>query len=260
MGLYQVHFFLHLHVQMSIPDGVFSFAQYWKKVLKSSTEAREILTWLIALLAGVVGWVEQWAHAPAFLPWLSYLISAVLILWGIFWPPFKVHEEQRRAYEAARTKLMAEHACETIGFYRELEEVASSVKTKRKEVKNLLADYLLQIEARIKEINALASVAYIESLEDPEYHAICAPDELARRVRTMLDKKSLELIARIAECLAENIGEDQAKLFKSISGIALTPPDHTGELRAVYANRQRLYVDYLNHWAKNLIEVIKGLE
>jgi hypothetical protein len=141
-----------------------------------------------------------------------------------------------------------------------LEEVASPVKTKRKEVKNLLADYLLQIEARIKEINALTSVAYIESLEDPEYHTICTPDELARRVRTMLDKKSLELIARIAECLAENIGEDQAKLFKSISGIALTPPDQTGELRAVYANRQRLYVDYLSHWAKNLIEVIKGLE
>jgi hypothetical protein len=207
-----------------------------------------------------VGWVEQWANAPAFLPWLSYLISALLILWGVFWPPFKVHEQQRRAYEAAQAKLVAEHACETIGFYRELEEVASPVKIKRKEVKNLLADYLLQLEARIKEINALSSVAYIESLDDPDYKTVCTPDELAKRVKSMLDKASLELVARIAECLAENIGEDQAKLFKSISGIILTPPERGGELKGVYVNRQRLYVDYLQHWAKNLVEIIKGLE
>ncbi len=245
---------------MSIPERVYSFAQYWKKVLRSSTEAREMVTWLLALMAGLVGWVEQWAKVPAFLPWLSYLIAGALILWGILWPPYKVYEEQRRAHEAAEAKLREAHAYETIGFYRELEQMGSPVKAKHQQIKIALAHLLGQLDARISEIKGMSSMSYIASLQDPTEKRDPAPGQLAKTVNAMLDKASLELIARIALYLEENVAEEQAKSFKNLMGIVLTPVERSDDPQAIYTNRQRLYLDHLQHWSKNLAGIIQGLE
>jgi hypothetical protein len=236
-----------------------AFAAYWKRVAKSAVEPQELLNWLIALLAGLAGWLEHWATAPPWLSWAAYSVCGVMVFRGIFWPPFMVHEAQQRAHDDAQKKLAEAHANEIKNLERQLGEIHLPAMTREERLRNTLADFLLLLEARIKEVRKMSPVEYIDSLEDKSQRQGLSLDQLVERINSMLDTVSLEIVARIADFLEKNIGEGQGKLFRSISGIALSPPDRTDDLMAVYANRQKLYLDHLQHWAKNLVEIIKGL-
>ncbi len=245
---------------MSISDRLSAFAEYWKSVLKSATEPQELLNWLIALLAGVSGWLEHWAKAPAFLTWSAYLISGFLVLRGIFWPPFVVHERQQQALEALKKEAAEPAVSESKAPPSPIEEVRPPALTPQQRTKITLADYLLMLESRIKEVRNMSSIAYIESLDDLKEREGLTQAQLIERINSILDKVSLELIARIADYLEKNVGEEKGKLFRSTSGIVLTPPDRSDDMLAVYANRHKLYIDHLQHWAKNLVELVKGLD
>lgn len=245
---------------MSFADRLTACAGYWKRVLKCAVEPQELLNWLLALLAGLAGWLEYWAKAPAWISWLAWSVCGVLVLRGILWPPFLLHERQQRELEEAQKKFIETHTLEIIALQRQLEEFHLPPMTKPQRLRNILADFLLALETRIKEIRHMTPLAYIDSLEDSAGREGLTCNQLTERINSLLDKVSLEIVARIADFLEKNIGEDKGKLFRSTSGMTLTPPDRGEDVMAVYSNRQKLYIDHLQHWAKNLVEIIKGLE
>ena len=159
-------------------------------------------------------------------------------------------------------KLINIHNEEVKVLNAKIGNIQEQTISKRQEIRNRLADYLLKIEDRAAKIGKMRHDDYAESIEDKPFTGEQTTDILKfrRNVQKLKDAKSIDLAAEVYEYIKIHIGEDKAKLFTSKTGMVIRQRGQFEGLGEIYADKKNEYVDLLNHWAKNLQEIIKNAD
>jgi hypothetical protein len=73
------------------------------------------------------------------------------------------------------------------------------------------------------------------------------------------DRESEQLVETISACLEKYIGPDAAMLFRSTTGIRYTNVQGEGTFGYENEVRRQRAIDFLEHLATQLKEIVKGL-
>lgn len=233
------------------------FFNYWKENIKASKDSFDIIILIVIAVLCIIAAICRYGNFSN--PIEEFITEAKLeklaesgaglffSIWCFLWLPFRRHEAMNNTYSKQLEAQMSE-SNRRIAEFENLIKQKNNVEaeaTLRRFEKDLLGDLLNKLEERIRFVERMTSTEFRNSLRDGK------------------DLESLNLVSSIGCFIEKHIGSGEAAAYRSLSGIQLTefhiPLSESGMLVALEEARRKQIrmVEHLNHWSKQLKQLIE---